>query len=156
MVLYKKDLWSWSFSIEAWRSSIGTVLVLLWGVDRVSTQDLWQWSGVQGGLTWIWLLFYFLRHLTRTSKMDNYISTELKMPNPGCSLSIWRSLKPRANSLKYYSSLPVQSTTVISWRPIRELQFNQLHSQLSICLSLHCRGHRDFNIWSKRQIIFTR
>lgn len=53
-------------------------------------------------LTWVWLLFYSLRHLTRTPEMDNYVSTELKQPNPGCYLSMWKSLKLRTNSLKLY------------------------------------------------------
>lgn len=72
------------------------------------------------------LLFKAPYHNTKNGQC---FSTELK--NPGCYLSIWRNLKPRANSVKNYLSLSVQSTTVTSWRSIRELQFHQLHSQLS-------------------------
>lgn len=63
-------------------------------------------------LTWVCLLFYSLRHLTRTSKMDNYVSIELKQPYAGCYF--WRSLKLTTNSLKNYLFLSflVQSITV--------------------------------------------
>lgn len=55
----------------------------------------------------IWFLFY-LRHLSRTPKMANFISTELKNTNPGCYLSMWRSLKPRANSEKLIKSFSTE------------------------------------------------
>lgn len=49
------------------------------------------------------LLFKAIRPY-QNPKMDSFIFTELKNPNPGCYLSMWRSLKPRENSEKLLKS----------------------------------------------------
>lgn len=61
-------------------------------------------------LTWVWLLFYSLWHLTRTSKMDNYVSTELKQPNADLFLEKFEAYNKLKNYL--FLSLLLQSITV--------------------------------------------
>lgn len=57
-------------------------------------------GGTKFDLGLVALLFPKAPH--QNAKMGNYASIQLKQPNPGCYLSMWRSLKRKTNSLKNY------------------------------------------------------